>query len=994
MAPPLLKQSLSVVHKIESVYTGGKVEISKDGRYIFCTCGEAVKILEATSGKVLHSLKQDDDEVTCFSVSQDDQIVVIAYRSLLIRQWDWKEETCVRTWKAIHTAPIVSMAFDATSTLLATGSGDHTIKIWDIVQQYCTHNLKGSHSVVSYLKFHPNIEKLLLFSCAGSFIYVWDLQNSKLKVGLETHYGTVTSLDFSSDGHRMVSGGRDKVLVIWNVETTEPINTIPVMEVVESAFWIPPDCQERLGFSCNNPVVMIGGSLGYLRGIDSVNGQVVYQQTTVATTIPVRGENGELTSVITCAELCPAIGQIMLVTYDHHILFYNVDGGDLHKQFVGFNDEVLDVKFAGSDDSHLVVATNSEYVKVYDISTLNCQILRGHTDIVLSVDVFNDKKTMASSSKDNTVRLWKMNTEQKFECIGVAFGHTHSVGAIALSRLSGNFIVSGSEDCTVKVWNIPENLKPSNSPQHLAVNFTHRAHEKDINSVAVAPNDKLLVTASLDKTAKLWNLENHTFLGTFRGHKRSIWCVQFSPADQVVATSSADGTIKIWSITDFSCVKTFQGHDTSVLRVAFLTRGMQLLSSGSDGLLKIWSIKDNECLTTYDEHSDKLWALTVNSSEDTVATGGADSVIAFWKDVTEREWEENQSKEEDQVIKLQQLSNMIIGKNFKKAIGLALTLEQPFRLLNILKGMLNESDGKACLANIIAKLRLDQIDALLKFAVQWNTNSKHCHVAQAVVNTVLSQFSQAQLLECVNITESLEGLLPYTQRHFSRMNRLMEQSMFVEYTWHRLRTVTAPSIQNADEKREINAEESYYIDAEQFSLRNKISVPSTSTQVQDIPSTSVKPIQGISENIIEKENVAETTIEKVTPSETEIPVQKRSASETDIKDKSQKKLKKSNRLSQTNGKYLSTKDSNPEVKNNHNNNRLEETSPVDFEWDEMTHNWSDRDNEMDTTDKELVKKKSRKSLQTLVKKMKEDQKQNKEKLRKSQGKKQRKSATN
>ena len=56
--------------------------------------------------------------------------------------------TTTHSLQAIHVGPIVSMAFDPTSTLLATGSSDSTIKLWDIVQQYCTHNLKGSQGVV------------------------------------------------------------------------------------------------------------------------------------------------------------------------------------------------------------------------------------------------------------------------------------------------------------------------------------------------------------------------------------------------------------------------------------------------------------------------------------------------------------------------------------------------------------------------------------------------------------------------------------------------------------------------------------------------------------------------------------------------------------------------------------------------------------------------------------------------------------------------------
>lgn len=81
---------------------------------------------------------------------------------------------------------------------------------------------------------------------------------------------------------------------------------------------------------------------------------------------------------------------------------------------------------------------------------------------------------------------------------------------------------------------------------------------QDVNSVAVSPNDKLLASASQDRTAKLWSLAgegNLGLLGVFRGHRRGVWTVCFSPVDQVLATSSADGTTKLWSLQDFSCLK-------------------------------------------------------------------------------------------------------------------------------------------------------------------------------------------------------------------------------------------------------------------------------------------------------------------------------------------------------------------------------------------------------------------------------------------------------
>lgn len=130
-----------------------------------------------------------------------------------------------------------------------------------------------------------------------------------------------------------------------------------------------------------------------------------------------------------------------------------------------------------------------------------------------------------------------------------------------MSKKSSSFLITGSEDKTVKLWDLSplfsskKGSVSSGLPLHPVARFTKKAHEKDINSIAIAPNDKLFATGSQDKTAKIFDVAEGKLLGTLRGHKRGIWCVSFSPADQVVATSSGDKTIKIWSLSDYSCLR-------------------------------------------------------------------------------------------------------------------------------------------------------------------------------------------------------------------------------------------------------------------------------------------------------------------------------------------------------------------------------------------------------------------------------------------------------
>eukprot|EP00057_Strongylocentrotus_purpuratus_P026325 XP_011680799.1 PREDICTED: uncharacterized protein LOC100891641 [Strongylocentrotus purpuratus] len=214
---------------------------------------------------------------------------------------------------------------------------------------------------------------------------------------------------------------------------------------------------------------------------------------------------------------------------------------------------------------------------------------------------------------------------------------------------------------------------------------------------------------------------------------------------------------------------------------------LPLKEIGSDGLLKLWTIKTNECVATLDEHSDKLWSVTVDRSEQKVVTAGADSNILIWEDVTQIEYEEKAEKEEDQILKKQQLSNLMHSKKFTKALRLAITLDQPFKALGIIRTILEEPDGEAQLAITITKLRPDQIESVLRFAQTWNMNSKHCHVAQCVLGIIFRSQDPDDLAKFPGVKDILEGLMPYTDRHFQRLSRMLQQAMFVQYTWQVMR---------------------------------------------------------------------------------------------------------------------------------------------------------------------------------------------------------------
>ncbi|KAJ2366754.1 U3 small nucleolar RNA-associated protein, partial [Coemansia sp. RSA 2611] len=344
---------------------------------------------------------------------------------------------------------------------------------------------------------------------------------------------------------------------------------------------------------------------------------------------------------------------------------------------------------------------------------------------------------------------------------------------------------------------------------------------RDVNAVRVAPGNQVFATASQDKTAKLWDAATGRALGTLQGHRRGVWAVALSPADRVAATASSDRTLKLWSLTDFACLKTLEGHTSSVLNVEFVSGGTQLLSTGSDGLVKLWSVRDGACVLTLDRHESKVWALAVQRpGEALVATGGADSAICLWRDSTQDQLQRLLRDEAQALAQQQQLDNCLLARDFRAAVALALALDQPHRLRAIFEGALAESRqpaadaaaeisqpttdaadtaidsappilGSAAIDAAVGALAPDQLERLLKYVRSWNTNGRFARVAQAALHCVLASYPPETILALPAAKDLIAALLPYSERHFSRLDALLTGSFIVDYTLHAMDAVDA-----------------------------------------------------------------------------------------------------------------------------------------------------------------------------------------------------------
>ncbi|KAJ3073761.1 U3 small nucleolar RNA-associated protein 13 [Podochytrium sp. JEL0797] len=800
MATASLKTNFKAVRSFAPIYTGGKTALmdnvgGREGSFLVTSVDKDLNVLGIESGNVELAIVGEADEVTCFAVKPDGKHLVSATRSLLLNYVDLESGQVVRSWKA-HEAPVLTMAFDKTSTLVATGSADSTIRVWDVERGHATHLFKGHSGVISALAFYNGKGNDILLASASDDckVRIWDLKTKKCLWILDNHVSVVRGVCFSKDGKFLLTGGRDKILNLWEVATGELMKTIPTHESMEAVGLVNESTRRILTKSLkltNSPLIAYtGGEKGIIRLWDLESQECIMLQKSET------NSSYEISDLL----LTPYASdkhEIVAVTSDHNFLFYDMEN-ELERchQIVGYNEEIVDIAFVNPEESFLAVASNSEQIKIMDLEGSNTEILYGHSNVVVCLDRSKDGRLLASGSKDNSSLIWGYNEEErKFSLVGSCVGHTEAVGAVAFSQKENSFLISGSQDRTIKFWDISKLEKQaatSNEPIKLKSKYTFQAHEKDINSIAVAPNDRIFATGSQDKTAKVWSAADGSLVGQCVGHKRGVWCVKFSTVDQVLVTSSGDKTIKLWSMSDYSCLKTLEGHLNSVLKINFISLGMQMVSSGSDGLMKLWNIKTNECVATFDNHEDKVWALTTKKDESLVATGGADSKITLWEDCTVAEQEEFDRDASDKVSKEQELSNFLKKKDYKNAIILAMELDKPMRLLHLFRQLnksrlhTNSVTGLFTVDEVIKDLDASQLEKLLGYIQNWNTHSKHANIAQLLLHLVMSNKLADQLMKTKKVKELLDSLIVYSERHYSHVDEMLKKSYLISYTLDRM----------------------------------------------------------------------------------------------------------------------------------------------------------------------------------------------------------------
>ena len=568
--------------------------------------------------------------------------------------------------------------------LLATGSGNGRIQLWDLPSGAPLGTLQASSGIIYCIAFSPD-GALLATATDTNEVHLWDTSRRQL-VGRLVHRGATASLAFSPDGRTLATMAgylyaidTPAELSLWDVASRQKVSSL--VGHTSSAGW--------MHFSPNGRLLATPQGDGSVTLWNVGSGTLAGRLT---------GHKG----LVICARFSPDGTILATGGIDGSVRLWDVATRQM-LVVLGFHQGAVYSLAFSPDGERLVSGGLDHTARLWNVKAQRpVGVLRGHDSRVFSVSYTPDGRTVLTASLDGTAKVWSSRDAPESEVFDRHPGNWATVDFSPNGRLMTRSVASAdritlwdaqrlgkvadiphrdssfSPDSSLlattsagglTLWdvtgggpklvaNIALDAPPIHTPvfspdgQVLAASLGKPSPRIEIRSVAhrdrmaqliEAPNrgdvasyafsrdGTLFVTGYDDGRIRLWDARTWTAGRLLEGHTQRVNAVAFSPDGRLLATASADTTVQLWSTTFHTAPTALRGDGGAIISVAFSPDGQTLAVGSVDGTVKFWNVRTRREVATIKAHDSVVTSVAFSPDGRMLATISVDQTMRLWK---------------------------------------------------------------------------------------------------------------------------------------------------------------------------------------------------------------------------------------------------------------------------------------------------------------------------------------------------------------------------